>query len=65
MSWTEQKNNRRCDFIDKDIDGIITPEEREEMEGLQKQLDIFRHEKFPLPIEEAKLLYQELLRKNK
>ena len=37
--WTEAKNRRRCDLIDKEIDGRLAPEAALELESLQRQLD--------------------------
>ena len=61
MGWTEQKNNRRHDLIDKDINGTITLSEYEEMEDLQEQFYIFVDKKYPLPIKEAKLTLRKMI----
>jgi hypothetical protein len=36
--WTEEKNQRRCDLIDKEINGHITPAEQAELDCLQQEL---------------------------
>lgn len=33
--WTDEKNERRCDLIDKDIEGTILPFEKRELDELQ------------------------------
>jgi hypothetical protein len=35
--WNETRNARRCELIDKEIDGTLTPAERVELDLLQKQ----------------------------
>ena len=64
--WTypDEKNERRCELIDKDIDGTILPCERRELEELQRQMLAYRRKIAPLPICAAKKLYQELLKKD-
>ena len=61
-SWTEEKNERRCDLVDKEIDGTLTPEEADELEGLQKEMLAFRRKVAPLPIEEARRVHDQLLK---
>jgi hypothetical protein len=36
--WTEAKNQRRCDLIDKEINGSITLAEQVELDMLQQEL---------------------------
>lgn len=59
--WTDAKNRRRCDLIDRVIDGTITTEERVELDQLKRQLRRYIHAVAPLPLEEARELHQELL----
>jgi hypothetical protein len=59
--WSNAKNHRRCDLIDKDIYGTITPEERVELEDLQTQLERFVDRVAPLPLEPVRKIYEELL----
>ena len=61
--WTDAKNERRCDLIDKDIEGTILPSERRELEELQQQMLAYRRKMAPLPLKEAQRLHQELLKK--
>jgi hypothetical protein len=61
--WTAADNDRRCDLIDKDIDGQLTPDERVELEGLQRRLRQFVNRVAPLPLGPLRKLHQELLEK--
>jgi hypothetical protein len=61
--WTEAKNRRRCELIDKDIDDHLTPEEAVELEALERQMDRHLRAVAPLPLEDARRLHQELLAK--
>jgi hypothetical protein len=60
QEWTNAKNNRRCDLIDKEIDGAITPAEAKELEELQEQMLRYRHRVAPLPLAYAGRLLTEL-----
>jgi hypothetical protein len=46
--WTEEKNARRCQLIDKQIDSILTPDEEDELETLQDEMLAYRKKKAPL-----------------
>jgi hypothetical protein len=61
--WTKQKNDRRCDLIDKDIDAKLTPEEARELEVLDRQMHRHLRKVAPLPLGDARRLHQELLAK--
>ena len=61
--WTEAKNERRCDLIDKEIDGVLTPAEAVELQGLQKAMLKYRNTIAPLPIAAVRKLHDELLAK--
>lgn len=61
--WTSAKNQRRCDLIDREIDGQLTPDERVELEELQQRLRRYVNEVAPLPLEPLRKLHQELLEK--
>lgn len=61
--WTEAKNQRRCELIDKDIDDHLTPEESIELEALERQMDRHLRTVAPLPLEDARKLHRELLAK--
>lgn len=64
-NWTDEKNDRRCDLIDKQIQGSIELEERAELEFLQRQFQENQEKKWPLPIAKAKELHAELLEKKR
>ena len=61
--WNDAKNDRRCDLIDKDIEGTILPAEKRELERLQGQMLAYRHKVAPLPLKEVQELHQQLLKK--
>lgn len=61
--WTSAKNQRRCDLIDRDIDGTVTPEELQELDGLTHQLRRYVDRVAPLRLEPLRKLHQELLDK--
>jgi hypothetical protein len=61
--WTKKKNDRRCDLIDREIDGVLTPEEAVELHVLQTEMQRFVNKVAPLPMEYARKLHQELLDK--
>ena len=61
--WTAEKDNRRCQLIDKQIQGALKQAERRELAELQEQA----HEHFdrvaPPVIDKARKLHQKLLDK--
>ncbi len=59
--WTNAKNHRRCDLIDKEIDGTLTAQEAAELQQLQRAMLRYRHKVAPLPLAAARKLHQELL----
>lgn len=59
--WTEAKNARRCLLIDREIDGLLTPEEAAELAQLQQEMLRHRRRVAPLPLQDARQLHQELL----
>jgi hypothetical protein len=61
--WTEAKNDRRCDLIDREIAGTLTPEEAVELQRLQGEMLRHRRRTAPLPLDDARRLHQELLSK--
>ncbi len=60
QEWTSVRNNRRCELIDKEIDGTITFDEATELEDLQDQMLRYRHRVAPLPLAHANRLLAEL-----
>ncbi len=61
--WTDAKNDRRCELIDKEIDATLTPDEAKELESLQDQMLRYRHRVAPLPLGYARQLLEVLERK--
>jgi len=61
--WNEAQNARRCELIDKEIEGTLTRAERVELELLQRQAIAHRDRVAPRPIKGALRLHQQLLRK--
>lgn len=60
-AWTTAKGDRRAELVDKDIDATLTPEERQELEVLQREMRAYRRAFAPLPIEAARALQAQLL----
>ncbi len=61
--WTDEKNERRCDLIDRKFAGGLSPAEHIELAELQEQMVRYRRKVAPLPLEAARKLHQELLAK--
>ncbi len=61
--WTDEKNNRRCDLIDKKYAGSLTPAEAIEQRSLQELMLRYREIIAPLPLVEVRRVHQELLAK--
>ncbi len=59
--WTEAKNARRCDLIDREIAGTLRPEEAAELHQLQQEMLRHRRRVAPLPLDDARKLHQQLL----
>jgi hypothetical protein len=62
-TWTEQKNARRSELIDKEIDDVLTPDEAVELRQLQEEMLRYQNKVAPWPIQTARQLHQELLGK--
>ena len=62
LEWTEEKNQRRCHLVDKEIDGTISGVEKAELDHLQAEMLAYRRKVAPLPLEDLRELHQELLR---
>jgi hypothetical protein len=60
-AWTDEKNERRCDLIDRKYAGGLTPAEAVELAQLQEPMLRHRRRVAPLPLEDARKLHQELL----
>jgi hypothetical protein len=61
--WTAARDARRCELIDRGVDGTLTEAERTELEDLQEQMLRHRHRVAPLPLAHARQLLEELERK--
>ncbi len=61
--WTNEKNHRRCELVDKEIDGTLSPAEKAELEVLQAEMLAYRRKVAPLPLSDLRELHQELLQK--
>ena len=59
--WTEEKNRRRCELIDRKYDHGLSPSEEGELALLQDAMYRFIDKLAPLPLDEARSLHQELL----
>ena len=53
-AWTEQKNQRRCHLVDKDIDGTISLVEKAELDQLQADMLAYRRHIAPLPLDDLR-----------
>jgi hypothetical protein len=60
-NWNQEKNARRCELIDREIQGTISPDEKIELEQLQKQMVTDLNTVSPLFIEAARRVHGELL----
>lgn len=61
--WSEAKNGRRFELIDRELDGSITPADADELEQLQAEFRRHRRRVAPLPLAETRKLLDELERK--
>jgi hypothetical protein len=61
--WTDSKNERRCELIDRKYDGGLAPSEEAELAALQAAMHRHVDRVAPLPLEETRKLHQQLLRK--
>ncbi|WP_089937295.1 restriction endonuclease [Candidatus Entotheonella palauensis] len=61
--WNDAKNARRCQLIDKDIQGTIDDPEKHELNALTAELRTHRRRLAPRPFDKLKKLHQELLQK--
>jgi hypothetical protein len=62
-AWTQAKNRRRCELIDRELDGALSTPERAELDSLQRELDRYVDQVAPLPLEPLRKLHQKLVRK--
>jgi hypothetical protein len=60
--WSDEKNTRRCELIEKEIDGSISDAEREELGQLQAEVDEYVRRVAPRPLNEIEEIKRLLLR---
>ncbi len=61
--WTDAKNDRRSALLDRKYAGGLTAEESVELHALQEEMYHCVDRVAPLPLDDARRLHQELLRK--
>jgi hypothetical protein len=59
--WTEEKNRRRCELIDRKYDHGLSASEQAALALLQDAMQRFIDRVAPLPLDAARSLHQELL----
>lgn len=57
---TESENHRRCELIDKEIDGTLSLAELDELKSLQIKMLAYRRRMAPLPINELQKIIETL-----
>jgi hypothetical protein len=62
--WTKEKNHRRCELVDKEIEGTLSHSEGEELEQLQAEMLAYRRRVAPLPLKDLREIHDELLQKS-
>lgn len=65
IEWTPSDNARRCELIDRKIEGSLTFDEAEELEELQQAMRRYLDRAAPLPMKGAKRLHAALVRKHR
>jgi PAS domain S-box-containing protein len=63
--WSEAKNARRCELIDRKIQNTISTREATELDELQEALRAYLDRVAPLPMEGSQKLHAELVRLEK
>jgi hypothetical protein len=61
--WTDSKNHRRAELVDREIAGTLTPAEAVELAELQRKMMRYVDRVAPLPIDDARKLHKQLLEK--
>jgi len=64
VAWNQRMNARRCELIDREIDDVLTPAETAELRQLQDEMLRYQNKVAPWPIQAARELHQELLKKS-
>ncbi len=60
--WSDAKNTRRFELIDREIAQTITPDETTELEHLQDEFRRYRRRTAPLPMAETRRMLDHLER---
>jgi hypothetical protein len=63
--WTDERNARRCDLIDRQIEGTLTAVELQELDELQAQLRRHLDQNAPFDLAGAQRIHQQLLQKKR
>lgn len=63
VAWDDTKNARRCELVDRQIEGRLLPNEAAELALLQQQMLAERRRLAQVPLDDLRLLHQELLAK--
>lgn len=61
--WSDLKNARRCELVDREIEGTLLPDDAAELAALQQQMLADRRRLAPVPLNDLRRLHQELLAK--
>jgi hypothetical protein len=62
--WSDEKNARRCELIDREIAGATTDDEQRELERLQLEVDEHVARSVPRPLAELEKIKQLLCQEN-
>jgi hypothetical protein len=62
-AWNDQRNARRCELVDREIEGTLLADEAGELAVLQQQMLAERRRLAPVPLNDLRRLHQELLDK--
>jgi hypothetical protein len=61
--WTDVKNRRRAQLVDRQIAGTLTGDEEAELQLLQQYMRAYRDRVAPLPLEDTRQLHAQLMEK--
>lgn len=64
-NWSEAKNARRCELIDRKIQNKLSAKESAELHDLQEAFRAYLDRVAPIPMEGARELHAELVRRRK
>lgn len=60
--WTDARNRRRYELIDREIASTLTPDEAVELQQLTQAMRRHRDRVAPLPLDHVRQLHEQLLR---